>query len=552
MSRADSLLIVAALAGACLLSFAMPQLWPVPDLPIAPDRDEAIASARSFLTNQGHDLSGHQAVVSTSFQGHIADHLDRSVGREHTREILKTRFPSLEHIVRFKKPGVPGSWTVVMHPDHGVNGVARHIDEDQEGARVPEGEARDLAKAGLATIGIDIEADWTPRSAMTVDRAGRRDHRFSYSRKVVEEPRIKERLSTRIAGEHLDIIRRAGVVPAEARRGYKAKKAPKRALFSIGALLATIFGFGAFFVFLRELREGDVPIARAAILSGSIFAGILVVLSIQASTFASWDPMEPRWIARLSSVSAAIQKDGWQVILLLAVIGAGDALDRKQAEAGGRRRMASLWKLLSGKWSDPAIAVATTRGVLLALAGAAVLASGTLAIETWGGGRSSLQPRSIFFLVENAASPPFAALLLAFNAALVEEIAYRLFGITWLRSLRFPLWAAVLVPSIVFGLTHATAAFLPLADPWWGRAVVMTAVGIVWGAALVRYDALTLVLGHWFADLVFFQWPRVATGDATILTTTAAVLLVPLIPGLVAGVAWMRARNASSASSPPA
>lgn len=209
--------------------------------------------------------------------------------------------------------------------------------------------------------------------------------------------------------------------------------------------------------------------------------------------------------------------------------------------------MASLWSLLGGRWTDPDVGKATVRAVGVALAGGAVLAAGTLILHTLGG-RSPLQPRSIFFFIENSASPPLAALILALNAALIEETAYRLFGITWLRSLGAPLWAAVLVPALIFGATHATAEFLPLADPWWGRAAVMTGVGLIWGAALIRFDALTLVLAHWFADLVFFQWPRIAAGEPALLVPAGAVLLVPLIPGLVSLTARLRTRSSPNHS----
>ena len=72
--------------------------------------------------------------------------------------------------------------------------------------------------------------------------------------------------------------------------------------------------------------------------------------------------------------------------------------------------------------------------------------------------------------------------------------------------------------------------FLPPAEPFWGRAVVMTLVGCVWGWAFLRYDALTVVLSHYTADLFVFNWPRLASGEAGPVTGASLTLLVPLIP----------------------
>jgi hypothetical protein len=202
--------------------------------------------------------------------------------------------------------------------------------------------------------------------------------------------------------------------------------------------------------------------------------------------------------------------------------------------------MTSLWQVLRGRWTDPAIAKATLRGAGLAFVAAGIVAGGSALVEIAADGRNALQPRSLFFMIQNAASPPLAALLMAVNAALIEEIAYRQFGVSWLRSVGFPVWLAVGTAALLFGTTHATAEFLPLAEPSWARAAVMTVVGLAWGAALLKWDALTLVIAHCFADLVFFQWPRLASGEASVIWPSVAVLMVPLLPGLVSAVAPRR------------
>jgi hypothetical protein len=64
----------------------------------------------------------------------------------------------------------------------------------------------------------------------------------------------------------------------------------------------------------------------------------------------------------------------------------------------------------------------------------------------------------------------------------------------------------------------------------WGRALVLTLVGCVWGWAFFRYDALTVVLSHFTADLFIFNWPRLASERPTVVVVSMLTICVPLLP----------------------
>ena len=106
--------------------------------------------------------------------------------------------------------------------------------------------------------------------------------------------------------------------------------------------------------------------------------------------------------------------------------------------------------------------------------------------------------------------------------------------VTYLEIIR-----AALIPAIIYGLTHTRLGFLPPAEPFWGRAVAMTLVGCCWGWAFLRYDALTVVLSHYTADLFIFNWPRLASGESGPTTAAVLTIMVPLVPGLL----WLARRT---------
>ena len=70
--------------------------------------------------------------------------------------------------------------------------------------------------------------------------------------------------------------------------------------------------------------------------------------------------------------------------------------------------------------------------------------------------------------------------------ALAEELGYRFFAGTWLLQWTGRRWLAIVVPAVIYGLTHTRLDFLPPAEPWWARALVLTLVGAVWAKGAFR------------------------------------------------------------------
>ena len=250
--------------------------------------------------------------------------------------------------------------------------------------------------------------------------------------------------------------------------------------------------------------------------------------------------------------------------VLFVVIAAGDALDRPReggiqaglpaGHVGSARRGASLWLAGRGRLAAPAVGLASLRGFLVGVCCGGVLAASLLASGPRRR-RVPIQPQGFFFFALNSDVPALATLLYFLMVALVEELAYRFFAGTWLlatlRGRRFAGLAAVVVPALLYGTTHTGLGFLPPAEPFWGRAVALTLVGCVWGWAFLRFDALTVVLSHFTADLFIFNWPRLASGEPVLVATAVATVAVPLVPAAL----WLGrsvTRRRSVAAAPPA
>jgi hypothetical protein len=357
-----------------------------------------------------------------------------------------------------------------------------------------------------------------------------------------------------VSGDRVTAARRWLVVPAAGERAARAREAPVRALQTVGFALLVVGAIGALAVFLLRLRDGSARLARAAYWSAIVFACAFVTGALaDYALLAGWDPLWPRWIARFTTLAGESQGTAWMFVVLFAFIAAGDALDREvtgAGDAGGRG--ATLWRLGRGGIADPAVGMASLRGFAVGLVCGGVMAATVWLLQRTAGAYTGVQPTGFFFYALNSSVPSLATLLFFTNIALLEELGYRLFAGSWLLRVTGRRWMAVVLPAIVYGLTHTGLSFLPPVEPFWGRALVMTLVGCVWGVAFLRWDALTVVTSHLTADLFIFNWPRLASAHPEVRLAALLTVSAPLLPALLAGVRALARRRGGALAALPA
>ncbi len=527
--RRDAGLLLAAVFAAGLFFPTLGRLWPLVNADLNFSLAARERAARTFLQARGFDLAGFRSASALSVDETTLDYVEKAFGRTRAQSFIQTGLPLVTYGVSFKKAGVANGYSVTLGPNGRVAAWGLSLQEDEPGPALPEAAARLLARRSLEdTVGLDL-SDWRAVGASSRALPARTDHVFTWERIVSATPELKERALARVAGDRVVTASRFVVAPASAGRAARVADAPRQALFTVGTILFAAGVLAALTVFLLRLRDGSVRLSQAALWSGVVFFCALATNLLQsARLFAAWDPLWPWWISMLQYVVSVSQNDIWTFAVLLAVIAAGDALDRQTRSNRG----ASLWLLSRGKMAALSVGAASARGFLIGLICGGVMAGAVLALERLGIAQTALQPRGFFFYALNSSAPAVSTLLFFTNVALLEELGYRYFAGTWLLLVTRRKWLAVAAPALVYGLTHTTLTFLPPADPFWARALMMTLVGCVWGWAFFRYDALTVVLSHLSCDLFIFNWPRIASHDPVLVTTAVLTIAVPLLPAL--------------------
>jgi len=580
-----TLLAVAVVAGALFFSH-LGELWPLAPVDLVADRGALEAEARRELAERGLDVAGYQAASRLVVDDAALDYLQRAFGFDRTQKLIAGGLPVFVYEVDFKRRGEPDSLWAMVRPAEtdrgtagGVGGVdrpgrpdgkdrvrlagwGRSLQEDAPGARLDREAARKLAEPVVARMGRSGPS-WREQGSADQVLPARTDHRFLFERLLSERPELRERLTVTVAGDRVVAVDLALVVPEAARRTERARQAPVVALQTVGFGALGVALIGAFAVFLLRLRDGTARLGQPALWAALIGLCFLLTRALEgAALLLAWDPLWPRWVADLQQLGLAAAGGALITLVLLVVISAGDALDRRvtaraSAQPGdGRpasdapdhlsepppsrrgplpgRRGASLWLAGRGRLAAPAVGLASLRGFLVGVTCGGVLTAALLALEAFTGARVPIQPQGFFFYALNSDAPALSTLLYFLMVALAEELGYRFFAGSWvlaaLDGRRLAGAAAVVVPALIYGTTHTGLTFLPPEDPFWGRALVFTLVGCVWGWAFLRFDALTVVLSHWTADLFIFNWPRLASGRPELVVTAVATIAVPLVP----------------------
>jgi hypothetical protein len=527
--RSEWVLAAVCLVAGVFFFVSLDRLWPLVDADLTVPSVRLRTDARGFLESMGFDLAGHRSASRLSLDTAALDYVEQHFGRDQAQARIRDGWPLVHYRVYFKKRGETVWYVVRLHPSGAVTGWTKVIEEDHPGERIEVERAGALARRALVEgLGLVPEA-WEEQSVATSERLGHRSHSFGFERTISESPELRERVMITVAGDEVVSASRRLLVPEAARRERRAREGPGVALETLGFVLVAVAAVAAFFVFLGGVRDRTVRLWRAAIWPALVFVCLMGTFMLQpASLFAHWEPLWPRWISGFRYFASSATSQLWLVLVLLALVAAGNVLDTRIR--GGRG--AALASLARGKLFDPLVARASGRGFLVGLLCGGVMALAVIAVERLAGGTTALQPRGFFFYTLNSASPAAASLLFFFGVALAEELGYRYFGGSWMLALTRRRWVAVVLPAVLYGLTHTRMDFLPPAEPFWARALVLTLVGCVWGWAFLRYDALTVVLSHFTADLFIFNWPQLASGEPRATVLAAVTVCVPLVPAI--------------------
>lgn len=276
---------------------------------------EAIATARTYATDHGLDLTGYRAVavLSRRYSSLGLAYLYEAVTEAQFHELRDEYFPDAAYwMVRFYIPDHDQEYYARVLPDGSVYTFINRPSEEIPGAMLSELDARKLATAFLRTE-MDLEPrEWNPADYYANELPARTDHFFEWERYVILAGG-SIRSAIEVTGDHVGNFQSYVQSPEEWRRARQDQSALQFAgavgIILCALVLALAFGVQAVSTFVRyetQWRRWFWPSAAIAI--------TMALIEIN-----EWPAI---WANYPTSVPAAVFVL-WEVNSLIETVGSG-------------------------------------------------------------------------------------------------------------------------------------------------------------------------------------------------------------------------------------
>jgi hypothetical protein len=497
-------------------------------------REEAVTRAEAFWKAEQVDVKGLKvnAVIES------ARSVDGYLGKEDLRAEFEQAAPEHAPIVY---------WRVTFYSDkvgaeqekyqtdlEPVTGKVVGFQRDDEGDReVSFEEAYALASGALQKLGVDTKhLEFDPERGMYEEFAEPigdvEGYSLGYALPEFEVGALSLYYDVRVAGGKVTAVTYEYQVPHHFEVWHKKQVLYGSILTGISLLLTFVLVVFAFvYLFILKQKRPYWP---------SLWLSLLVMALFVFSNLNQWPIIESQALTAGGGLFEVLLVGAIFIagILFLSVLAGG--ANYPLALTGGmlvREVNPELW--LSRRdpdWSDR-MRQAVRRGYLLAFVWMGFQGVFYYLGETYFG---------VWYEHDLSMSPanmqvPALFPLLAWLAGIQEEIAYRLFGVTFLKRYLKVSLLAVLLPAMVWALGHTLYPIYPV----YTRFLELTIFGVIIGYCYLYYGLEAVIFAHVTFDTILMCIPLLLTGEPEQMTAAVAFLLLPMAVGY--GLALLKPKS---------
>ncbi len=501
---------------------SMPLFFPMADFEIpSPEMED---TARSFMLSTGCDLSSYECGTILKCDENALFYAENSLGSDGAQKLIRGGFKIYYYDLYFKKKGQSEYFVVSCHPDSGVIGWKRFIHEDFPGDTIGEQKALEIARNFLP------ENSWKLIGISRTFRVNRTDHEVLFERDISSSGGMREIAFFSIAGNDPAGFGKNIFVPSSFSDSLRTEQSRKEALTVAGYLFMSAGGIFAFVYLIRKISKTPDFVAlysRAIILVSLCWFGTILLET--PLMFASWNPLWPKTLFYIRWVIFKVIGEIQILALFVSLLFAGYAF----ALSEKNNREKTFQNLFGKKIFSRETGISIATGVLVGMIGGGIFAGLCLLFKNSHPYSFFIQPRGFYLYILNSRLPAVSSALYFLLIAVIEEVGYRHFGTMMTKKIFRSMPVAVIAASVVYGLTHSALDFLPPFDPFWGRALLMTCIGIFWSIVYLKTDLLTVITAHYLSDLFIFNLPLLEkTSPSSLILSLFCIFWILLIPAV--------------------
>lgn len=493
---------------------------------------EAKEKAESFLDSLGADIKGYKEVVVFDYEDWADRYLQRTIGIKDADKFIKNHDIELFFWkVRFFKELRKEEYNLRISTKTGEVLAFKHFMEDVTPKNtVGKDSARSLVKEFLKqTFKTDFDSyDLHEEKIKRFDK--RTDYIFSWEKKGVYIPWKKDEggakllLGATVSGDEISAFYTAGLdIPEKFRRFIQKQLTLGEYLFSFYLIIFIIMVVSSFFILVKYRSFIISKLCKKWYVYWAFFLLTINVLLI-FNSFKTLLDAYPTSISLSSFLGIFFVRTITSSLLLyIAYIIPGIAGEALREEVFKDRKYSSFVYFLRTTFCSRNVSRAIMFGyilffILLGLQ-SAIFYLGQKYLGVWKEWSRLVQSSSSYI-------PFFTAFTIAVGAAFMEEVFFRIFGISWIKKYLKSTILAVLLTSLIWGLGHCAYAIFPV----WFRVLEVGIMGVLLGIVFIRYGIIPVLIAHYLLDAFWGTAPYILGRSSLYLFTgSLIVLLIPLI-----------------------
>ena len=486
-------------------------------------REQISQLAEAQLRQLGFSPAGYEFALAFDEDNLASYYLQRSLGVEETNlRLANEKWPLHYWTARWFKPLEKEEFNIHFSPQGEFLGFNHIIAEDAPGASIPIEQAQVTAEAFLTQNSNWDASSWERVEASSQAMpAGRVDHTFVWKSRPFSAGESELRYSVSIQGDQVGNLRYWIKVPETFSRDFAAERNRAGFINEIALLL----GFGGFVI----IAAAGISIARPdlrrillpALLSAAVsLAAALNLIPLYRSYYSTTQDYTLFWVM---AVVGALFTALFYSMQVFVGWGGGQGISKLVWHAQDRilARGPNRWIEFSrSAWRGLALGGFNLGYVVMFYIFA------TQVLGWWSPVNAEYS---------DAYATPFPFLLafdMGLNAALTEELLFRLIGISFFLWI-FPRqrWLAVLIPGVLWAFAHTSYVSYPI----YARGIELTIHAIIMGVIFLKFDLFTTIMAHFTYNMILVSVPLLRSSDPYFQFSgmvVLAVLALPLLPGL--------------------
>ena len=496
-------------------------------------RDQARDRAHSFLQERGLDLEGYRHSAIFSYDSMAKTFLERELGLEGAGALIGDPVRLWTWSNRWVREQQKEEFRVRVTTTGELVGFDHLVEEDREGARLSQAEARRLAEDYLArTLGRRLD-EMVFVEAESIERKNRTDHSFTYKLADFEVKGATYRLRLAIQGDQVGSFKEFLKVPEAWEREYRKLRSHNEATGIVAQILMALTMIAMLAVFFGAIRQREVRWRTAA-----VFGAVAAVLTLLASlnnlplTAYGYDTTETfgsfltgQLVGSLASALSA----GLFIFFLTA------AAEPVYRRAYGRQIGIGQQFLLRGLRTKRFL-LGTVIGLTMTAFFVAYQTVFYLVAEKFGAWSPAHIPYSEMV---NTYFPWTMVLLIGFMPAVSEEFISRAFSIPFLQKYLRSRWAALVIAAAIWGFAHAGYP----QQPFFIRGLEVGIAGVLVGLVMIRWGILPALVWHYTVDALYTALILLRSSNPYFVVSAAVSVGIMLLPLLLALLLYLRHRS---------